>query len=708
MAFARLKAVITLDDKKATAGLKSFGGALASIGKTAAGNLLAVFARDAVRSMGRAASSAFSVGLAFTDAMAQVRASMQGVSEGAMADLTAAARELGKTTAFSAVQAASAMESFAKSNFNAADTLLATTAALNLAAAGQLSMGQAASITTGLMNAFGKEAKDISDIADLLAKAANLADQTIADLGQAFVFVGSTAEGLGISMTEASAGITLLSRAGIPAGIGGRRLAAAMRELATGTTEAGEKTKGLGLDFVRTAEGGFSLIAVLEQMVAAGITAEDLFKGMGSQAAAVFTAFISQGVPALKEIEKGLRDRLGFSAKVGQDRLNSLKGDLRLFTSAASNLGIALFLKVEAGFRAAVQAGTAFVTRLGDAVDASTTMRVSALNLGIGLITLSEALINSAVSAQIFFRDLKAGILEMAANQKFFDAMKFAILGWSSAMEEGSESTRVVDGFLGGLLATLADTKAAFIDLRDNPPIAPETAEAIANTKVEFAEIVDLVTAVGTVSLTAQEALQKLVADGANSLKTTIELMEKAMGNGQRAIETLGKTINRNLRGVGVSAAFAFGDALVDAAFGASFSFKKFFKQLLNDLARAIIQALILKAILGFSTGGAGAAVPIAANSGALLGFQGGGFPSPSLNRSRDSVAFIGTPGEAVLPVELTDFLLEAASGGSQSQDIEVTIKSDIPALVENVNRRVRNRSIILEASKVITQRGQV
>jgi hypothetical protein len=158
-----------------------------------------------------------------------------------------------------------------------------------------------------------------------------------------------------------------------------------------------------------------------------------------------------------------------------------------------------------------------------------------------------------------------------------------------------------------------------------------------------------------------------------------------------------------------VQAAFALGDALVDAAFGAKISFKDFFRQLLKDIAKAIIQALILKAILAGASGGTGAAAPTGtlANSGFLVGFNGGGIRGPSLNRTRDSVPILATPGEAVLPVELTDFLLEAASIGS-AQDIAVTIESDIPALVTKVNRRVRNRSISLEASKLVTQRGSV
>ena len=177
-------------------------------------------------------------------------------------------------------------------------------------------------------------------------------------------------------------------------------------------------------------------------------------------------------------------------------------------------------------------------------------------------------------------------------------------------------------------------------------------------------------------------------------------------------LEKLGTTIKRNLRGVAISAALEFGDTLVNAAFEGELAFGEFFRQLLKDLARAIIQALILKAILGALGFGEGGQVPTSVPFGGFLS-QGGriplrgqsGFFVPGADIGRDRVPAILRPGELVLPRELSDFILARAGGEGGGGAVEVEIKSDIPMLVERVNRGVRQGTVRTIASQLSTTR---
>ena len=160
--------------------------------------------------------------------------------------------------------------------------------------------------------------------------------------------------------------------------------------------------------------------------------------------------------------------------------------------------------------------------------------------------------------------------------------------------------------------------------------------------------------------VTSADAVYMMVELGA-------EGMQAALVKAHETVEGLGESIQRSLREWGVDSAFAFGDALVEAAFEGKDAFKKFFKQLMMDLARAILQALILNAILGIASGGtsiaanqaasaASGASSMANTTGMLPAFAGGGIASgPS---GIDQITARLSKGEGVLTVGETKKVL--------------------------------------------------
>jgi hypothetical protein len=184
----------------------------------------------------------------------------------------------------------------------------------------------------------------------------------------------------------------------------------------------------------------------------------------------------------------------------------------------------------------------------------------------------------------------------------------------------------------------------------------------------------------------------------------------RKVAEGEVQIQSLGKEIQTNLGQLGVQAATAFGDTLVEAAFGADVSFREFFKQLLKDIAKAIVQAIILKVILGVTTGGAGAAirgggiVETAVRGGGIID-AAGGFFIPGVDSGRDTVHLRGRPGEAVLPKELTDFLMDAAVRGNRGETV-IRIETDWPATIRTISDNVRSGRAILHATRLAGTRA--
>src|SRR5262249_3626685 len=102
----------------------------------------------------------------FDKSLSNVRA-VTGASAAQMKQLRAAALEAGKTTSFTATQAADAEAELARAGVSVADiTGGALKGTLALAASGQMDLADSAVIAAQAMNTFGLKGKDVTHIAD--------------------------------------------------------------------------------------------------------------------------------------------------------------------------------------------------------------------------------------------------------------------------------------------------------------------------------------------------------------------------------------------------------------------------------------------------------------------------------------------------------------------------------------------------------------
>ncbi|HEY4754051.1 MAG TPA: phage tail tape measure protein, partial [Candidatus Limnocylindrales bacterium] len=118
----------------------------------------------------------------FDQAMSGVQAATMETAQG-MEQLRAAALKAGADTMYTASDAAAAITDLAKAGVSTSDILKGgLMGSLNLAAAAQMDVAQAAEITATAMNQFGLEGKDASHISDLLAAAAGKAMGDVTDM----------------------------------------------------------------------------------------------------------------------------------------------------------------------------------------------------------------------------------------------------------------------------------------------------------------------------------------------------------------------------------------------------------------------------------------------------------------------------------------------------------------------------------------------
>lgn len=217
--------------------LKDVGAAFVEAGKAAVG-----FASDAVQT-----------GMTFDASMSQVAATM-GTTVDQIQDLRAFAQEMGATTAFSATQAADALNYMALAGYDAETSMKMLPNVLNLAAAGGIDLAYASDMVTDASSALGLSLDETSELVDKMAKTSSKSNTSVAQLGEAILTVGGTAKMMAGGTTELSMALGVLADNGIKGSEGGTALRNMILSLTAPTDKASIAMAGLGLQ-VFDAEG---------------------------------------------------------------------------------------------------------------------------------------------------------------------------------------------------------------------------------------------------------------------------------------------------------------------------------------------------------------------------------------------------------------------------------------------------------------------
>ena len=153
------------------------------------------------------------------------------------------ARELGATTQFTAPQAAEAAFELAKAGFNPEEIIEALPNVLNLAAAGDLTMADAAKVAVSNLRGFGEEVTELTNIMDMLAVSAASANTDILQLGLgAIPKVAPLVRQLGGDIAPMMAMLARIQDAGIDPSIAGTQMRQIMLRL-LGLAGFGEQAK---------------------------------------------------------------------------------------------------------------------------------------------------------------------------------------------------------------------------------------------------------------------------------------------------------------------------------------------------------------------------------------------------------------------------------------------------------------------------------
>jgi len=334
---------------KGSAGFQSI-----QTGALAAGTALAALAGWAVKSA-----------MEFDKQMSAVQAvSLASASD--MDKLRKAALAAGETSIFSATQAAEAETELARAGIGTADILGgALKGSLALAAAGQIDLAEAATVTTQAMTIFGLKASDAGHIADVLAAGANKSVTDVHDLALGMRMAGTGAALFGMTLEETVGALSLFAQNALRGSDGGTSLKQMLIQIASPSKIAAAEMQQLGLKFY-DAQGKFIGLAKLAELLRdklGGLTDQqrqktlaDVFGSDAMRAANILYQTGAKGVDewtaavddagAAQRTASAMTDNLAGDLKKLRGQLNALfiesgegsTGGLRLITEALGHL----------------------------------------------------------------------------------------------------------------------------------------------------------------------------------------------------------------------------------------------------------------------------------------------------------------------------------------------------------------------------------
>lgn len=384
----------------------------------------------------------------FDEAMSSVQASTMESAEN-MALLREAALDAGQRTVYSATEAAAAIEELAKAGISTADILGGgLDGALDLAAAGQLAVADAAEIAASAMTQFGLGGEDVTHIADLLAAGAGKAQGGVQDLGAALNQSGLVASQMGLSLEETVGSLTAFASAGLVGSDAGTSFRAMLLRLANPTGKSAKLMDELGIS-VYNAQGEFigmeGLAGQLQDRLG-GLSQEQrnaaLATIFGQDAIRTSAILYEQGAEGVAEWTAAVDDQ-GYAAEVAASRLDNLKGDLEQLGGAFETWLIRLGEGGDGALRGLVQGVTDVVDSMGDMPPAAQ-QAMLAIAGGGGLALLGVAALGKLTiginDARLAMKDLgisaRGAGLAVGGITAALGIATFAMMSWAQSVAE--------------------------------------------------------------------------------------------------------------------------------------------------------------------------------------------------------------------------------------------------------------------------------
>ena len=292
----------------------------------------------------------------FEQSMVNSTAIMGNLSEEMRKDLEGVARDVAKTTKFSATEAADAYFYLASAGLDAAQSMEAMPKMAAFAQAGNFDLARATDLLTDAQSALGLSVDDtaqnmlnMTKVSDVLVKANTLANATVEQFSESLTNkAGAAARLLNKDVEEATAVLAVFADQGNKGAAAGESLNIVWRDLQKAAIKNADEFEKLNIT-VFDAQGNMRNTADIVQDL------EGAFDGLSDEqkrATLMTLGFTDESVSniqallgtsdAIREYEKELRNASGVTGEIAENQMQSLWAQLGLVKDRLVDAGIEL------------------------------------------------------------------------------------------------------------------------------------------------------------------------------------------------------------------------------------------------------------------------------------------------------------------------------------------------------------------------------
>lgn len=283
----------------------------------------------------------------FKYSMAEVSA-ISGATGSDLEKLEEQAKELGRTTFFSATEASQGMKYYAMAGFEVNEIMSAMPATLDLAIASNTDLARTCDIVSDAMTALKIPIEDTSKFTDILAMASSKANTNVEMLGESFKYCAPVAGELGIKAEDLAVGLGLMANAGVKGSMSGTQMRTALSRLVKPTKEMKATMEKYNIAIQTNSDGTVDLMATMKHLrkqlgeLEATEKANVIATLMGQEAMAGWSAIIGASEEDFNDLTEAIYNSEGATKKMSETMSNTFEGKLRNMKSAFEGVQIAV------------------------------------------------------------------------------------------------------------------------------------------------------------------------------------------------------------------------------------------------------------------------------------------------------------------------------------------------------------------------------
>ena len=292
--------------------------------------------------------------------LAKVKA-VTGATDRQLSKLSNSARELGRTTFFTATNVASLQAAYGKLGFTTQEILDAQEATIQLATATGGDLGRAAIIAGSAVRGFGLDASETQRVVDVMAVAFTSSALDIEKWQTSMTKVAPIAKSAGFSIEDTAAIMAKLSDSGIEASIAGTSLRNILLKMQDPTSDL---TKSFG----KTIHSFDELVPAMKKFTEEGGSMADIMEVVDLRQAAAFEQMLTSAESA-EVLRDALKNANGEAQKMADIMADTLQGDMKEVASAWEGFQISVFTgsgKITKAIRSVLDVTTELLNRLTD------------------------------------------------------------------------------------------------------------------------------------------------------------------------------------------------------------------------------------------------------------------------------------------------------------------------------------------------------